>query len=117
MHERESKVNITGTAYMVSVLGLNCCESKNLRFLIQKFFLSLSLPFTVSVRVVFIFRSCSYIMNFPLNVCSLLLKCLFASMAFIWCLWRMYIFVYLYRLYMYYIYILYIYTYILNIDL
>ena len=40
-------------------------------------------------------------------------------MAFILCLWRMYIFVYLYRLYMYYIYIyiIYIYTYILNIDL
>ena len=33
-------------------------------------------------------------------------------MAFIWCLWRMYIFVYLYRLCMYYIYIYIIYIYI-----
>ena len=53
-------------------------------FFIQIFSLSFNLIFSVSVGIVFIFRSCSIIINLPclLNVCSLLLKCLQASMAF-----------------------------------
>ena len=59
---------------------------KVLNFLIQKFSLCLNLYFSVTVTVgeVFIFRSCSIIINLSClpNVCSLLLKCLHASMAF-----------------------------------
>ena len=57
---------------------------KVLSFLIGKFSLSLNFSFSVSVGVVITFRSCSVIKNLPylLNVCSLLLKCLHASMAF-----------------------------------
>ena len=57
---------------------------KVLSFLIQKFALSLNLNFSVLLVLLFIFRSCSIIINwlFLLNICSMLLKCLHASMAF-----------------------------------
>ena len=89
MEKEESKVNITYYGYCILWMVLFSSWFKPygvkvLSFLIQKFSLSFNLSFSGSVWVGFIFCSCSIIIKLLclLNVCSLLLKCLHASMAF-----------------------------------